>query len=285
MFSFFRSKKIDPKRQLKKVLGEYELPSFPDILLSALQQIRDPRSTPASVSGILTADPGMSVKILRTVNSAAFSLRRKIESVEDAIALLGMSTVESLVLSMAVRDALPSGKSRGFQSVRFWQTAARRAVTARALARILHPAREMESFTAGLLQDMAVPMLADRYPVEYGNVLQAWHEGEEDLSSLEQAAFGWDHAEVGSWICSEWDFPETLAADIGGHHKGPDEEPRALDAVSLVSVLREEKEDHGIEQLKQRAAERHGLTHETMETIVTESFEKAAEVSRAFASS
>ena len=41
MLNFFKKKQIDPKEQMKAVLGEYELPSFPVIVMSALEKVRD----------------------------------------------------------------------------------------------------------------------------------------------------------------------------------------------------------------------------------------------------
>ena len=72
---------------------------------------------------------------------------------------------------------------------------------------------------------------------EYGPLLEQWHHSADDLAALEQEAFGWDHAVVGNWMCSEWKFPTQLANAIGAHHGTGDEEWTELPAVSLVAGL------------------------------------------------
>jgi len=272
------ARKADPKKALRTVLGDCSLPSFSSVVLEALERLRDPEATAASVGEALSADPGLSVRILATVNSAAYALRREVRSIEHAVALLGIPTVESLVLSAAVGETIPTASQRGYESERFWRAAARRAATARRLAGMMHPASASESFTAGLLQDMAVPFLATGLSQQYGPILEQWHSGGGNLAALEQEEFGWDHAEIGSWLGLEWRLPESLANSIGGHHGAVDEESEELvspPAVHLVSFIRETDENLGIEELLETAAREYGLAAEEVESVVSESFESA----------
>ena len=61
MFKFLRLRKQDPKKELRRTLGEYELPSFSGILLTALERIRDPQSSSSSVAEALAGDPGVTI--------------------------------------------------------------------------------------------------------------------------------------------------------------------------------------------------------------------------------
>lgn len=268
MFSFFRRRKVDPKARLARVLGRCQLPSFQGVVLQTLEKTRDPDATAAEISHVLESDPGLTVRVLKTVNSAAYSLHRQVDDLQQAIALLGMSNLESLVLSIAVRDSLPRQAVAGFDPARFWSLAARRASVSRALSGLLHPRRSAESFTAGLLQDLAVPLLATSDPDNYGPILDASRTRGTPLHELEQAAFGWDHAEVGTWVCSEWGLPETLAASIGGHHGHVEEGLEALPAVSLAALLREDSDGELVE-----AGSRHGIDPDTMTALLRSSTE------------
>lgn len=291
MFKFFgrSGQKPDPRKALRSVLGEYSLPSFSSVVLGVLERLRDPEATPATVGDALSADPGLSVRILATVNSAAYALRREVRSIEHAVALLGIPTVESLILSAAVGDIMPSAAQPGYDNGRFWRAAARRAATARSLAGILHPAGASESFTVALLQDMAVPFLATSLAEQYGPILEKWHSGGEGgLADLEQQEFGWDHAEIGNWLGRAWKLPESLTAAIGGHHGAVNAETEECEcpaAVYLVSFLGETKESLGIERLLQAAASEYGLTREQVEPLLEKSFESAEELVKTFVDS
>ena len=156
----FKLSRADPKKALKGVMGDYVLPSFPSLTMQVLERIREEDSSVSSVVEALALDPGLSVRVLAMANSAALTSRQRVDDVTHAVAMLGMASLESLVLAVAVKGALPSPPCPGFEPKRFWLAAARRATTCQALARLLHPATSSVCFTAALLQDMAVPLLA-----------------------------------------------------------------------------------------------------------------------------
>jgi HD-like signal output (HDOD) protein len=177
---------------------------------------------------------------------------------------------------MSVRNSLPKDSADGYDFARFWRASARRGFLARALAAILCPAQESESFTAGLLQDMALPFLAHQRAKDYGPVLREWHNTDARLYELERDAFGWDHAEVGAWICSEWNLPESITTAIGSHHPGDD--PKGCPAsVSLAAYLREAEERSGMEQLLELATTQYRIAPEKASEIVESAFQGAEE--------
>jgi HD-like signal output (HDOD) protein len=273
MFSFF-GKKTDPKARLQKLFADYKLPSFSAAIMQTLERIRDPESSAGSVAEFLSVDPGLSVRVLRLANSPAFSPRKKVENLTQAIALVGFSQLETMVLSVGVRNATPTKPFPGYDATRFWRASARRGVLAHSLASVLCPANGSECFTAGFLQDMAVPLLATRDPEKYGAVLEQWHNDGGNLCELEREIFDWDHAEVATWICNDWDFPENIALAIGSHHGARYEGHEPLAPVGLVSCLGENENDPGTEALIEEAHSRCGIATEELERLVKSSFEK-----------
>jgi HD-like signal output (HDOD) protein len=273
MFSFFKSKNTDPKSSLRKVLGDYQLPSFSGVVVETLRIMRTPDASASSVAEILSADPGLTVRVLGIANSAAFSPVKKIENLSQAIALLGFSQLESVVLSVGVSASIPKKDSSGYDFKRFWLASMRRGVLARSLASILCPTRVAESFTCGFLQDFAIPFLVFSRPREYGPILKNWQCSNEDLSELERAQFDWDHAEVGTWLCSEWDLPENIASAIGGHHRTKDDLYNCPPPVSLVALLGES--ENGVESLVEEAHSKHGISQDKVNELISSSFNDA----------
>lgn len=269
MFGFLKKKRIDPAARLKSLLQGYQLPSFPGVVLAALEEIRNDDGSVASVAQVIQRDPGLSIRLLKLVNSASYGSARKTESVQQAVSMLGMSQVESMLLSIGVRTALPRCDTPGFEVKRFWLAAARRAEVASGFARVLHPSTRQLSFTAALLGDMAVPLLADAKGDLYSPLLQEWHAGGAPLETLEQELLGCHHGDVGTWLCNEWSLPESLAEAIGAHHGDPD--LICPPAIALVSKLRETSDASGIDELV-ADAEVHGIAADDAVVIVTEGF-------------
>ncbi|MCP4600410.1 MAG: HDOD domain-containing protein [Proteobacteria bacterium] len=254
------------------------MPSFPGTVMEIVQRIRNPDSSAKSVAEILALDPGLTIRVLRIANSAAFSPVKKIENLSQAVALVGLSQLESLVLSVAVKASIPRKPIPGYDFKQFWKASVRRGVLARDLATILCPTRKAEAFTSGFLQDLAIPFLVSQKPKEYGPVLKKWHDGNQDLIKLEQEAFEWDHAEVATWICHKWDLPENIASAIGGHHKTKDSEYDCPPPVSLVANIRETEESLGLETLIEMADSQYGIPSAQTEELVESSFKKSEDL-------
>lgn len=280
MFSFFK-KKFDPKVQLQKVLKGYELPSFPAVVMQILQKIRSPYASAADIAQSLSLDPGLSVRLLSIANSAAFSPVKKVENLTQAIALVGLSQLESLVLGVGVAKGIPKQSCQWHDPHEFWLTSARRAMLANELARILCPAKESECFTAAFLQDMALPFLACHRADDYDPIFKKWHIEGGDLAVLEREVVNWDHGEVATWICNEWGLPENIALAIRTHHDpNVDKDNETLGPVRLVSILREDEENNGLDELVERAQKVYSIPQDKMDAIIAPAFEKAQDLAR-----
>jgi len=270
----------DPQADLRDLVGDYELPTFPAAVMNALGMLRDPDCALASVADELQMDPGMNVRVLRMVNSAAFALQNKVSNLHHAVTLLGRSRLESLVLSCVVSASLPRGDiCRGLDLQRFWLVGARRACLARHLGRHLHPTSEAESFTCALLQDIAVPVLARARPEVYPALCEAaLADPVPGLAEREHQALGFDHAVVGALMAETWGLPAELCAAVHDHHAS-DAGAAAQPAVRLAALI-----DYGIEQdgraeVIARGREEYGIEAERLEQMLARSDHEAAHIS------
>ncbi len=281
MLKFF-SRKSNPKKELKKLVGDYRLPIFPAVALKAMQALRDDKQSMSDIAKIIVNDPGLSVAMLKTVNSASFALRQEIRNVPHAVTLLGRSQVEGLLVSSAVRSSLPR-KSPSIDMDKFWRLASRRASIARGLAQVLHPSSSMTCYTASLLQDMAVPVLAEAKS-DYAPVLMEWLQNGGDLHGLEHSRFGWTHAEIGGWLCQTWEFPDSLTGPIVTHHYGEDEEASEMapPAVLLVAALGAAPNATEVEELVERARARYNMCPDSCTEIVEKGISDGDETAQLF---
>ena len=248
----FKRKHSDPLQELAEVIGDDAVPAFPASTATILRQLRDLDIGIDQIAQSLQYDPGLVVRVLKTVNSAAFGLSVRIADIGHAVHLMGRSQLESIVLALTVKQVLPEQAVQGFDAPRYWQTAARRAALARTLADQLHPGTQADCFTSGLLQDMAVPVLASK-KAEYGEVLCEWHaQSGSDLAQLERSSFGWDHAQLGALMGESWELPAPLIANIRSHHPGG-EANETEPAAQLVGLLRERANESDQELLIEAA--------------------------------
>ncbi len=275
MFKIFKRKKGESKEELKELLDGYELPSFPTAVMNVLTILRDPESDMDEVADLIKVDPGMNVRVLRMVNSAAFGFSQKVSNILHAVMLLGRARLEPIVLSLAVRDSVPMPDVGCFDPEEFWRLSARRASLARFLAHQLHPVTETEAFTAGLLQDMAIPVLVEIKKKEYCKILDEYYESKTvNLDELERTAFNFDHQMVGALMAEQWELPEYLINSIAGHHSGSDVDA----AIYLVSFMREYDEPEENEQLFRVADSEFGIGKDEMMSYIETAFKDAEEL-------
>lgn len=208
-----------PSLDLKKLLTVENLPAMPQTALRLLELSKEPANGPAEFAVPLEADPGLSVQVLRFVNSSHFGFRDKISSVRRAITLVGVRAVKNFAMWNAVFSTIPNPRCEMFDLKGMWQDSLRRALFARMLSRLLGAPDAEEAFAAALLQDMAVPLLAKEVPQAYNTLFNARRTSHNRvrLSQLEQHVFGWNHAEAAGIMVREWDLPEVLSTLVAEH--------------------------------------------------------------------
>lgn len=233
-----------PKLDLDKVLRVGHLPAMPQTAIRLLEFSKDPDCGPAEFAMPIEADPGLTIQVLRFVNSSYFGFRNEISNVKQAITLVGVRTIKNFVLWCAVFNMIPNPRCAAFDLKRLWQDSLRRALFARAMGRVLGLREAEDLFAAALLQDMAVPLLAKEVPGAYVKLLRVRAENYSRvrLSMLEDHVFGWTHAEAAGIMARRWDLPEALAdlirvhLDVERWSGAPQQEPAKL-AVSLSALL------------------------------------------------
>jgi EAL and modified HD-GYP domain-containing signal transduction protein len=92
-----------------KVVKYKTLPSNKILLMQILAKTQDPDVELSELEDIISQDVGISFKLLRLINSANFGLSKKVESLHQALMLLGMKQIKSWVSLVALSniDSIP----------------------------------------------------------------------------------------------------------------------------------------------------------------------------------
>jgi HD-like signal output (HDOD) protein len=206
-----------PKLKLKKILPLAQLPGLPQSAVRLLELTMDSGNGPAELAIPIEVDVGLTGQILRYVNSSYFGFASKISNIKMAISMVGINAIKNFTLGSAVFNLVVNPVCEPFDLKGFRQDSLRRGLFARAFARLLGIKAADDVFTAALLQDMAIPILAKEFPHSYVRLLESRQQGQIRLSSLESQAFGWTHAEAAGMIARHWNLPDDLADLIESH--------------------------------------------------------------------
>ena len=197
------------------------MPAFPKSVQRILELTRDVNSTPKDLVDVIDKDPVMTVKILKVVNSAYYSLPKQITSVGHAVVYLGFNTIKNLALSIAAIGMLPKDSPSGFDGQQYLLHSLATAGLAKQLALRVDDADPMDCFIAGLLHDFGKVVLAQFMPLEFRAALHACQSDGIALTLALQQHLGADHFVVGAMLLEKWRFAPALIETIG--HQNPDQ--------------------------------------------------------------
>jgi putative nucleotidyltransferase with HDIG domain len=215
-----------------RISGIGELPALRAVVMDLLDMLgRDDVDT-AVLATKLSYDQALTAKTLRLANSSFYGVPRRVTSVSDAITVLGMRTVRTVVTAAALIGSFDPPVCEGFDFDLFWRHAVATAVAAKLLAAELGADTEA-AFTAGLLHDIGRLVLASSVPERYAQVLAHGDGRGTELRDCEEVLLGTDHAALGARIAAYWRFPQPIADAISDHHAPPAQG----DALSLVHIV------------------------------------------------
>ena len=229
------------------VVNLRNLPSLPAIYQELTEEIDSRDASLRKIAKIISRDLAMVTKILQLVNSAFFGLRTTVSNSEQAVALLGSDTIKSLVLSMQVFSQFEGAVLPGFSLDALWQHGMTTSTFAKMIAKEEQAAQRVidDSFTAGLLHDVGILLLATNKPEEYRRVLALQQEKNRLDWQAEQEVFGITHAEVGAHLLSLWGVGEAIVEAVTFHHRPSAcgvTEFSPLTAVHVANALQEQSQ-------------------------------------------
>ncbi len=201
----------------KFVSGLKSIPSLPAIYgrIRTLLSAEDP-PVPALVA-LVHSDLGIASKLLKLVNSAYFSLERRVTDLGQAISMLGLETVKTVVLVRGAMEALQALSPAGLDMDALWRHSQGVANGARAIAagEGQRPAVLEDAYSLGLLHDIGRVILALDPAADYRRVTETSAQG---LVAAERRLYGTDHPHVGAQLLSLWGLPPEFCRRIREHH-------------------------------------------------------------------
>jgi putative nucleotidyltransferase with HDIG domain len=200
-----------------------------------------------NVAAIIAKDVSMTAKILQVVNSVFFGLPQRIGNPQQAVMLLGLDAIKSLVLSVKIFSEFRQKEYSWFDIDTIFNHSISVSTLAKAIVKCekMHQDLINYSLMAGLLHDLGKLILATNFKDTYQQVLTESRNSDHKLWQLEQAAFGTSHAEIGAYLMGLWNLETPIIEAIAFHHcplKSAVSQLGLLTAVHAANALDHEKD-------------------------------------------
>ncbi len=212
------------------------LPTPPIVFHQIQKVINDPNVSAGQIASILSEDPAMSVKVLKLTNSAFYGLAREVESVKQAVVIVGLEAIKNLVLSASVLDMFKGDDfDQEFQD-KFWRHSLAVGFCGRLLAKRARAKGMIDpdaAFSGGLLHDIGKVILCCFLKDDYKLFTDARSKDKITESYiLEEKTIGFNHAQLGAVLAEQWKLPQRLSEAIAFHHN-----PQASESEDLVAQI------------------------------------------------
>ena len=207
---------------------------IPQVALKILRLLNEKEHDIKELIAEIRQDQVLCAKTLKFCNSAIFAGIERIDSLDHALAFLGLKNLENLIISTSMSNFYGRSDS-GYSLCKggLYHHAVGTAIISEKLANLTTKVKPDLAYTAGLLHDIGKVVLdqylASTYPLFYRQLF----EEEADFSEAEKSILGIDHTEVGCDLALRWSLPDSLSDTIRYHHK-PENAVRNFELTHIV---------------------------------------------------
>lgn len=197
--------------------SKIRLPSPPSIAVRILDAVKNQDASFDALARIIESDPALAGKTLKIANSSFYSPKQQVDTIRDALSILGTDVLKNIALSFVISRDLRGESGSGFDFEFFWKRAVTAAIAAEALGARLGKKGD-HIFVTALLQDIGIIIMYLCCKNDYMKVKVEKKDTGRPCEMIEQAVFGFDHAQVGARLLAEWGLPDSIYLPVRYHH-------------------------------------------------------------------
>lgn len=194
--------------------------NIPDTALRVYKVASDPESNADDIAANILLDPSLSIKILKIINSPFYGRSGQMNSIKDAVVILGRDEVINMAFGLSLAKSFFDADLKGIINPELlWRHSMGTALVAKYLCQGVAEFENLGAFTAGLLHDLGKVYLVENFPELYSYVVDRAEDNDIITGSTEQELLGMDHGAIGRMIGENWNLPSALVQAIGFHHQ------------------------------------------------------------------
>ena len=214
------------------------LPVFPEKINQLQKMLSEKDIAFSKVASVIQGDLSLTAELLRIVNSAQYMLPQKVSNITNAISLIGVKGLKSLLYSYGTQNIL---NQKFGKMDKIWEHSYRVASYAYHLANYLkRKDLQDDAYIGGILHDMGKIIAIKAYPGMMEKIDTHCSDKGINGNMIERLAMGMSHAKIGAEIARHWNFPDTTVDLISFHHQpllSPDETKDIVNIVYLSNIL------------------------------------------------
>ncbi|MDH7604798.1 MAG: response regulator, partial [Melioribacter sp.] len=207
---------------LKKLNGEDGIPALPELYYKIEKEIFSPDTSIHRVINLISKDIALTTKIFQLANSAYFGVAAKITDIYQAVNILGLNIIKSVILYTKVFSLLEKKPELKEIIESIWNHSLVVSNISHKLASHFTGKRETaeESYIAGILHDIGkiiILNMINKNPYFMKHEIKNAYLDDEAAKNI----LGATHSEIGAYALALWGFPKRIIDAVLLHHSTP----------------------------------------------------------------
>jgi HD-like signal output (HDOD) protein len=214
------------------------LPPLPQTVIYIEEFKRKEDKSPAELAKIVGKDPLILSTLLKVSNSAMFGFKKKIETSQMAVSLLGVNFTISLALGSAIKNLVETSlEAYGAKTDTYLETAGQAVIIATRLAnlidsslkeRVLLPTFLLETGKFVIARILKEKNLTEKFYADVKDTL--------DIASVEKKYLGTSTSFITAAIFQKWGLSDSLVEDIRYVDEPSHVENKSLEVSQIIHI-------------------------------------------------
>lgn len=196
-----------------------KISSAPDIYIKLTALIDNPRASYSDMAEIIARDAALSARLLKIANSSFYNFPSKIDTISQAITVIGTQQLTDLVLATSVLKTFQKIPKDLVSMESFWRHSIACGLVARTIAVYRREPNVERFYIAGLLHEIGRLVIFENLPDLARKTIKIHESAHKFLHQAEQEVLGFDHAAVGGALLRKWRLPDNLVEPVAFHHQ------------------------------------------------------------------
>ncbi len=200
-----------------KILELSSLPTIPVVVTKLIGILKRENASIDELIEVIRYDQSITTRIISIANSPFFGYPGRINSIEQAVLMLGFNLVKSISLSVSIFTIFPIPYTT---MKKLWSHAFKVASLSGFLFTRISGNTSGICFLAGLLHDIgrAVLLIIQDSSHSPDSIQKLFQLKADELINAENSLFQCNHADAGKWFLEGLFFPEEIILPVYYHH-------------------------------------------------------------------
>lgn len=211
-----------------------EIPQFPQHIIELEKILSDPNANFTNIYNIIKKDPSLIADLLKIANSALYMLPQKVNSIQDAVRLIGFKGIRNLVVTYTTRNILMNRYNLTVIK-QIMEHSYEVAYYAYEMSKKLKLKNIIDDvYLCGILHDFGKIIVNSIKPGIMDKIKELCHEKGINRDIIEDLTSGYNHSTIGAKLAEKWNFPDILTDTILNHHNPLEANDNNRDLIYMI---------------------------------------------------